>query len=95
MGLFNFRKKGKIIDLSRRLNEENKTTENISGLSEFSEINKVSTSADDISKKRKKLAKRIAGLVEKLEDLSNKIYHLGQRVEVLEKKLRVNNFYGE
>lgn len=95
MGLFNFKKKGKIIDLSKRLNKENKTTENIFGLSEFSEISKVSTSVDDISKKRKRLAKRIAGLVEKLDDLSNKVYHLGQRVEVLEKKLRVNNFYGE
>ena len=95
MGLFNFRKKEKIIDLSKRLNEENKTTENKAGLSEFSEISKVSTNVDDISKKRKRLAKRIAGLVEKLDDLSNKMYHLGQRVEVLEKKLRVNNFYGE
>ena len=95
MGLFNFKKKGKIIDLSRRLNEENKTTENKTGLAELSEISKVSTSVDDISKKRKKLAKRIAGLVEKLDDLSNKIYHLGQRVEVLERKLRVNNFKGE
>ena len=95
MGLFNFKKKGKIIDLSRRLNEENKTTENKTGLAELSEISKVSTSVDDISKKRKKLAKRIAGLVEKLDDLSNKIYHLGQRVEVLEKKLKVNDFRGE
>ncbi|MCH8945709.1 MAG: hypothetical protein IIA85_02195 [Nanoarchaeota archaeon] len=95
MGFFDFRKKGKIIDLSKNIPKENKIAENISGLDESSEINKVSTNVDDISKKRKKLAKRIAGLVEKLEDLSNKIYHLGQRVEVLEKKLRVNNFYGE
>lgn len=95
MGLFDFKKKGKIIDLSRKFNEENKTTENKEGLAEFSEINKVSTNVDDISKKRKKLAKRISSLIEKLDDLSNKIYHLGQRVEVLEKKLRVNNFGGE
>ena len=95
MGLFNFKKKGKIIDLSRRFNEENKTTENKTGLAEFSEISKASTSVDDISKKRKRFAKRIAGLVEKLDDLSNKIYHLGQRVEVLEKKTRVSNFGGE
>ena len=43
----------------------------------------------------KRLAKRIAGLVEKLDDLSNKIYHLTQRVEVLEKKLKVNDFNTE
>ena len=36
--------------------------------------------------KRKKLAKRLIDITEKLEDLSNQIYHLGQRVEVLEKK---------
>jgi predicted nuclease with TOPRIM domain len=95
MGLFNFKKKGKIIDLSRKFNEENKTTENKTGLAEFSEINNATQRVEDISKKRKKLAKRISDLIEKLDDLSNKIYHLGQRVEVLERKLRVNNFGGE
>ena len=40
--------------------------------------------------KRKKLAKRLIDITEKLEDLSNQIYHLGQRVEVLEKKTNVN-----
>tara|TARA_Y100000310_G_scaffold253607_1_gene260501 strand:+ start:214 stop:525 length:312 start_codon:yes stop_codon:yes gene_type:complete len=41
--------------------------------------------------KRKKLAKRLIDITEKLEDLSNQIYHLGQRVEVLEKKFNVNH----
>jgi len=36
--------------------------------------------------KRKKLAKRIMEMTDKLEELSNQIYHLQQRVEVLEKK---------
>jgi|TARA_Y100000310_G_scaffold285281_1_gene308652 predicted nucleic acid-binding Zn-ribbon protein len=40
--------------------------------------------------KRKKLAKRLVDITEKLEDLSNQIYHLGQRIEVLEKKSSVN-----
>ena len=91
MGLFNFRKKGKIIDLSRNLNEENKTAENSVGLAESSETNKANTSVDDINEKRK----RLANSLEKIESLSNQIYHLEQRVEVLEKKLRVNNFEGE
>jgi len=95
MGLFDFRKKGKIIDLSRNLNKENKTAENKEGLTESSETNKAGTSVDDINEKRKRLAKRLANSLEKLENLSNQIYHLEQRVEVLEKKLRVNNFSGE
>ena len=95
MGLFDFRKKGKIIDLSRNLNEENKTAENSVDLAESSETNKASTSVDDINEKRKRLAKRLANSLEKIESLSNQIYHLEQRVEVLEKKLRVNNFEGE
>ncbi len=37
--------------------------------------------------KRSRLAKRLVMMTDKLEDLSNQIYHLQQRVEVLEKKL--------
>jgi len=40
--------------------------------------------------KRKRLAKRIMEMTEKVEDISNQIYHLQQRLEVLERKLDVN-----
>ncbi len=44
----------------------------------------------DISGDRKrKFAKRLVDMTNKLEDLSNQIYHLQQRVEVLEKKAGV------
>ena len=36
--------------------------------------------------KKKKLAARIMQMTEKMEDLSNQIYHLQQRLEVLERK---------
>jgi len=36
--------------------------------------------------RRKKLAKRILEITTNLEDLSNQIYHLQQRIELLEKK---------
>lgn len=39
--------------------------------------------------KRKKLAKRLMDMTAKMEDLSNQIYHLQQRVELLEKKSSV------
>jgi chromosome segregation ATPase len=42
--------------------------------------------------KRKKLAKRLMDMTEKMEDLSNQIYHLQQRIEVLEQKMRVGRF---
>jgi len=36
--------------------------------------------------KKKKLAKRLIDMTDKLEDLGNQIYHLQQRIELLEKK---------
>lgn len=42
--------------------------------------------------KRKKLAKRLIDMTAKLEDLSNQIYHLQQRIEVLERKMGVGSY---
>jgi len=36
--------------------------------------------------KKRKLAKRIMEMTNKIEDLSNQLYHLQQRIEVLERK---------
>jgi len=43
-------------------------------------------SSDD---KRKKFAKRLMDMTEKIEDMSNQISHLQQRIELLEKKAKV------
>ncbi len=43
----------------------------------------VNVSGED---KKKKLAKRLIDMTNKVEDLSNQIYHLQQRIEVLERK---------
>lgn len=40
--------------------------------------------------KKQKLAKRFLDMTEKIEDLSNQIYHLTQRMELIEKKLKIN-----
>jgi len=40
--------------------------------------------------KRIKLTKRLLDMTEKIEDLSNQIYHLSQRMEVIEKKLKIS-----
>ena len=39
--------------------------------------------------KRKKLARRLIDMTNKLEDLLNQIYHLQQRIELLERKAGV------
>lgn len=46
----------------------------------------------EVEEKKKNLAKRISDMIEKMDGLSTKIYHLEQRIEVLEKRTRVNNF---
>jgi len=43
------------------------------------------------SERKKKLAKRILEITNKLEDLSNQIYHLQQRIEVLERKANISH----
>ena len=51
----------------------------------------VSSEYADLSEgdRKKKLAKRLVNMTEKIEDLSNQIYHLQQRIEVLERKAGV------
>jgi hypothetical protein len=40
--------------------------------------------------KKQKLAKRFLDMTEKVEDLSNQVYHLKQRMELIEKKLKIS-----
>lgn len=51
----------------------------------------VQVSETDYEKKRK-LAKRLMDMTTKMEELSNQIYHIQQRIELLEKKLNVSRF---
>lgn len=48
--------------------------------------------AEPVEEKRKKLAKRLLDMTNKLEDLSNQIYHLQQRIEVLERKNNIRDY---
>lgn len=45
-----------------------------------------------VEEKKKRLAKRLVEMTEKIEELSNQIYHLQQRVEVLERKNNLSGF---
>jgi len=46
----------------------------------------------DAEERKRRLAKRITDMTENLEDLSNQIYHLQQRLEVLERKNDIRRF---
>lgn len=123
MGLFGFRKKDNVLDLSERYRKQKqKEKEMMSDSAGSSDSSQESGSATPFSffdsgssgaesssssgssqedsdvldlsggnypeggEKKKRLAKRILDMTTKIEDLSNQIYHLQQRIEVLERK---------
>lgn len=91
MKFFNFAKKDKILDLSNYKREEikhNEVDEPNTDNSEELVLDLETLKSPE--EKKKKLAKRISGLTDNIEDLSNKIYHLQQRIELLERKLNIN-----
>ena len=56
-----------------------------SGSSSSSDYNDPNISVEE---RRKRLAKRFMDMTDRIEDLSNQVYHLQQRMELLEKKTR-------
>jgi NAD+--asparagine ADP-ribosyltransferase len=97
MGLF--KRKEKIIDLSGYKLQEKKivpkkedTSSNLEFLGNLAGSNSSSNSYVDMGEgeKKNKLAKRLLDMTNKIEDLSNQIYHLKQRIELLERKLKVS-----
>ena len=84
MKLFDFWKKDKILDLSdyKKQSESDKEEGSVDLVLDSEKI-------VPPEEKKKKLAKRIVDLIDDVENLSNQIYHLQQRIEVLEKKLDI------
>ncbi len=115
MGIFGFRKKENVLDLTKQpaqnpaKSEESSEYVQVSS-AEFSRaeppavptafgfFGSSSKSATPTSAEtnepdtKRKLAKRLIDMTTKLEDISNQIYHLQQRIEVLERKNDVNRF---
>ncbi len=115
MGLFDFRKNNRVIDLSERYRRQQKQSKELANAQEAPVQTEEKTAApffpffdsspkpvveektevldlESVEERKKKLAKRLMDITNKLEDVSNQLYHLGQRVEVLEKKFKVSNF---
>ena len=83
MGLFS--KKRRFLSLTDDEEEQDETGE-INEENKNSEVNYPAGSPED---RKRRLMKRLINISEKLEDLSTQIYHLQQRIEVLEKKTGV------
>lgn len=60
--------------------------------SESSTTSYGTTETSGMEDRRQRLAKRLKDMTDKLEDISNQIYHLQQRIEVLERKNDVNRY---
>ena len=50
------------------------------------------TPIGNVEERKRQLSKRLLDMTEKIEDLSNQIYHLQQRIEVLERKSGVGGY---
>jgi len=82
--------------------EETSSTDNSNAFGFLGNIAAASTSSSDatesytpvgnVEEKRRQLSKRLLDMTEKIEDLSNQIYHLQQRIEVLERKSGVGSY---
>jgi len=89
MGFFGNRK---ILDLTEKEDESpGEYAENPAGVVELSKALGENSEQLSSEEKKKRFVKRIIFLTEKIDDLSNQIYHLQQRIEVLEKKSGINH----
>lgn len=77
---------GSFFDLS-----ENSGSESSSSYSSESSYSRDAESLNP-EEKRRRLAKRLKNMTDRMEELSNSIYLLQQRIEVLERKTNVNSY---
>lgn len=104
MGFLGLGKKKKVIDLTERYgkvqekpSEMQQSQEEFeaplgSGFNLFGKQNSFSQEDNlNVDDKKKKLAKRLADMTTKIEELSNQIYRLQQRIELIERKVGVGS----
>ena len=102
MGFLGFGRKDRVIDLSQGYGKKSEVKKEDSSDSFSFLSNLASTSSSNSSgssdagefsgsteENRKKLTKRLLDITNKLDEISTQIYHLQQRVELLEKKTGV------
>jgi len=115
MGIFDFSKKKKLLDLTKRYEQQKRESsasslnspgsqtsdESVNFLSNLAsgsvnsgseEYKYIDVSGSDAEERKRKLGKRLMDMTKKIEDLGNQVYHLQQRIELLEKKFKVGNY---
>ncbi len=63
-----------------------------SSVSESSDSSGVYGDTVNPDEKRRRLTRRLKEMTDKLENISNQIYHLQQRMELVEKKLNISKY---
>ncbi len=71
---------------------KNDTSATTGMTSENQGLNSDYVNISSVDEKKRKLAKRLLDMTTKIEDLSNQIYHLQQRIDVLERKSGVGSY---
>ncbi len=91
MVFFGLGKKNRIVDLGERYrkSEENKGISSDSNSSDSSGNQNDGSFSGTPEEKKRKLIKMITDTARKLDEISTQIYHLQQRVELLERKAGV------
>ncbi|MBI4116166.1 hypothetical protein HY449_00295 [Candidatus Pacearchaeota archaeon] len=98
MGFFDFLKKDDVADYSMKYNiqktiaEKQQSDSSQTAQSPSQAIsNELSNPSESAEERRKKLVKRIVDMAERMENLSIQLYHLQQRIELIEKKMNINS----
>lgn len=95
-----FKRKPKVLDLTEHYKKQEEAvpeTQQDNFLGSLASASEPETSeymdvSGGLEEKRRKLAKRLMEMTTKMEELSNQLYHLQQRIEVLERKAGVGSF---
>ena len=69
-----------LVNAAQKQNAENSQSESM----EYADLG---VGIDD---RKQRLSKRIIAMTNKMEELSNQIYHLQQRIELIERKMNIN-----
>ncbi len=94
MGFFDFLRKDEIVDYSPKYNVQKKEnpekTPQVLSTSQMVD-NELSNPSENAEERKKKLVRRIVDMSERMENLSIQLYHLQQRIELIEKKMNVSS----
>lgn len=96
------RQQGKVADIQDNIDTGSDTSSNafsfLGDMASASDSSSMSDSGEtvdlgtSIDVRKRQISKKLLEMTERIEDLSNQIYHLQQRIEVLERKAGVGRY---